>query len=248
MTAVRLEPRSRRSGRSRRRLPASPTRFAAVRLRLPEMKGAMPVAGRVKRLRAAGILAAFALGATLLWMTRRTEAPPPREELFVIEEAAPAPPPPLRDPEPPKARPEPAAAVAPPPQFGLKEDALSDHGELAVATGNTLMAEADTVVKAPVAELPSAPPLLDQAPRILRGRSPVYPERAQERGIEGTVVVLITIDTLGRVTDTKVEKSAGRELDAEVLSAVRTLVFQPPVRNGRRESVRFRRPYEFSLQ
>jgi TonB family protein len=140
------------------------------------------------------------------------------------------------------------APEAPPPQFGLQEEQLSETGDLAVATGNTLMTEADSVVKAPVQALPALPQLVDQAPRILKGRPPEYPMRALERGLEATVVVLITIDTLGRVSRVDVERSGGRDFDPEVLRAVKALVFQPPVRNGKRTAARFRQPYEFKLQ
>jgi TonB family protein len=117
-----------------------------------------------------------------------------------------------------------------------------------VATGNTLMMEADSVVKAPVEALPAAPQMMDQAPRILKGKSPEYPQRALERGLEASLVVLITIDTLGRVTQVDVEKSGGRDFDPEVVRSVRQLVFQPPIRNGKRLTARFRQQYEFQLE
>jgi TonB family protein len=119
---------------------------------------------------------------------------------------------------------------------------------MAVATGNTLMTEADSVVKAPVAALPAMPPLMDQAPRILKGKAPEYPPRALERGLEASLTVLITIDTLGRVTQVEVEKSGGRDFDPEVARSVRQIVFQPPIRDGKRVTARFRQQYEFRLE
>jgi len=110
------------------------------------------------------------------------------------------------------------------------------------------MTEADSVVKEPVAALPPQPQVMDRAPRILKGRPPEYPYRALERGLEATVVVLISIDTLGRVTEVDVERSGGRLFDNDVVRAVKRLIFQPPVRDGQRMAARFRQPYEFRLQ
>src|SRR5690606_15503181 len=144
------------------------------------------------------------------------------------------------DPSPPPPAPvEPAPPEkTPPPQFGLQEEQLSEAGELSVATGNTLMTEADSVVQEPVAALPAVPQVMDQAPRILKGRPPEYPARALERGLEATVVVVISIDTLGRVTQVDVERSGGGLFDGDVIRAVKRLVFQPPVRDGKRLAAR----------
>lgn len=178
--------------------------------------------------------------------------PPEPEQVFLFEELPPEPEPPARaDPSPPPPAPpveKTEAPPPPPPQFGLQEEQLSETGELAVATGNTLMTEADSIVKEPVAALPPQPEIMNQAPRILKGRPPEYPVRALERGLEATVVVIISIDTLGRVSQVDMEQSGGRLFDGEVMRAVKRLVFQPPVRDGKRLSARFRQPYEFRLQ
>ncbi len=176
--------------------------------------------------------------------------PPEPEQVFLFEELPPEPEPQARpDPSPPAPPVEKTEAPPPPPpQFGLQEEQLSEVGGLAVATGNTLMTEADSVVREPVAALPPQPEIMDQAPRILKGRAPEYPIRALERGLEATVVVLISIDTLGRVSQVDVEQSGGGLFDGEVVRAVKRLVFQPPVRGGQRMTARFRQPYEFRLQ
>lgn len=182
------------------------------------------------------------------------------DDVFVIEDQVPQPPPPEppspppepppppSDPEPETPKPEIEPEVIPPPQFGLTEEALGVVGDLAVATGNTVMMAADTVVQPPPPPLPPAPQLLDAPPRILKGEPPVYPVRALDFGLEGTVVALITIDTLGAVTEVVIEKSGGRDFDHAVLKVARATVFQPPMRQGRKVSARFRRPYEFRLE
>lgn len=136
----------------------------------------------------------------------------------------------------------------PPPQFGLQEDALSETGDLAVATGNTLQVAADTVIALAPPPLPPSPILMDQPPRIVAGVAPEYPPRALDRGLEGVVIALITIDTLGKVTQVAIEKSAGADFDYVVLASAQKTRFQPPMRQGRRVAAKFRRPYEFKLE
>ena len=208
------------------------------------------------------MLAGMAGGACLatLWPAKITY-PQSKEEVFVIEEEVPlvesevTPPPPPEptppppDPDPPPPEPEIVEEEPlPTPQFGLEEEALSETGDLAVTTGNTIMKEADSVVKPTPPPLPPVPEYMDQPPKILKGNSPEYPERALDYGIEGTVVALITIDTTGRVIKAKIEKSGGRDFDRAVLESARSTVFQPPMRQGRRIKARFRRPYEFRLE
>lgn len=173
----------------------------------------------------------------------------PEDEIFVMaEEAAPPPPPPPPPPEPPpppapKVR---APRVEPPPrQFGLQKEETVEKSDLAVATGNTVDTKADSIV-APAP--PPAPVMVDQEPRLLSGPRPDYPIRVQERGVEGTVVALITIDSTGLVIHAKVEKSGGSDLDRSVLKAVWSARFQPSVRNGRRVPIMFRKPYEFRIE
>jgi TonB family protein len=236
---------NRRSRNDRWRGSVSPARFAAVTLGLPETPPASARRNRAPWLLswlAGGLLAAAGIGLH----GEETPVAPAAEEIFVLENLPPPPPP--ADPSPQPAPSEVAPAEAPPPQFGLREEALGESGDMAVATGNTLMTEADSVVKAPVAALPATPPLMDQAPRILKGRAPEYPQRALERGLEASLTVLITIDTLGRVTQVEVEKSGGRDFDPEVERSVRQIVFQPPIRDGKRVTARFRQQYEFRLE
>ena len=140
--------------------------------------------------------------------------------------------------------------VEPPPplQFGLEDDALGNGGDMAAATGNTIMKEADSVTAPAPSPIPAAPIFVDQAPKILAGDPPEYPSRALDRGLEGTVLALISIDTNGTVTAVTIEKSAGGDFDNAVLKAARQTRFQAPVRNGRKVPARFRRPFEFGLE
>jgi periplasmic protein TonB len=194
----------------------------------------------------------FGILAGALWRPQTAKVRNP-DDTFVFEEETPPPPPPP-EPEPPpppkpppRVKPPPEPKAPPPPQFGLEEKDNSKTGELAVATGNTIMKEAEKQVAPPPPPLPPAPVMMDQPPRILKGKPPKYPAHALDRGLEGTVVVLITIDTNGRVTKAEIEKSGGRDFDNAVNASIGQTSFQPQVRNGRRMPARFRRPYVFKL-
>lgn len=62
---------------------------------------------------------------------------------------------------------------------------------------------------------------------------PVYPAALEERGIGGTVSVLLSIDAMGRVTETSLAASSGQPaLDRAALSGVRRWRFKPALRQG----------------
>lgn len=230
----------------RRRKP-DPVRFAALAFALPAPDGSR---ARRHGLLLAGLVAAGTVTAGLWPQGSAAEAP--EDDVFVMEEEPPPPPapepPPPPMPDPPKVEPPPEPEPPPPPQFGLEAGDLSETGALAVAAGNTLMQEAEPEAAPPPPPLPPAPVFVDQPPRILHGLPPEYPSRALDRGLEGTVVALITIDTAGAVTEVAIEKSAGVDFDHCVRQSARETRFQPPVRNGRKVPARFRRPYEFKLE
>lgn len=236
-----------RPGKFRRRMKPGPARFAAAAFTFPETAGPKP---RRNGFMLAALISAGIVGAA--WWPQASGPKEPVDEIFVMEEEMPPPlpePPPVPPmPEPPPPKVEPLPEPPPPPQFGLEESDLSESGDLAVAAGNTLMKEAEPEFAPPPPPLPPAPVQIDQPPRILEGKPPEYPERALDRGLEGTVVALITIDTTGAVTNVRVEKSAGPDFDRCTLESARQTRFMPPVRNGRRVAASFRRPYEFKLE
>lgn len=245
-------PRKRPRRESRR--PVSAERFARLVIYLPPPDAFVPGAIPARRKRLLGALALLALSVATLagfWGTRE-DAPVAKEELFVIEELPPTPetpPPTPPDPAPPK--PEPQAIPEeppPPPQFGMQQEALSEAGDMAVASGNTLMTQADTVVKAPVAELPPAPEFFDKPPRIRSAPDAEYPPRALEIGAQGVSRLRIEIDEKGRVTRVTVEKSGGKDFDKSAMAAARGTVFDPYTRGGKPVSAAFLKSYEFILE
>ncbi len=175
------------------------------------------------------------------------------EETLVPEpEPEPPPPPPTPRPPPPDPiqppPPEEPPAEEPTPQFGIQEEATSEVGAMAVATGNTLMTEADSVVKEAPPPLPPAPLFYDQPPRMLKGMAPEYPRRALNWGLEATVIALITIDNTGKVVQVEIEKSGGKDFDRNVERAARKALFEPPLKQGKPMACTFRQPFEFKLE
>lgn len=180
-------------------------------------------------------------------------APEPEETLEMVEETPPPKPvvieEPPKPPDPPEAAPPPRAKVeVPPPVFGLQEDETSEAGDMASATGNTLAVAADKVVQEAPPPLPPAPVELDRAPGFLKQAMADYPEWAQDQGVEAVVLLWVTIDAEGRVTEAAVKRGAGRDFDAGALRAARASLFQPLVRNGVKVPSRFVVTYDFRLE
>ena len=77
---------------------------------------------------------------------------------------------------------------------------------------------------------------------------PRYPPSAQRSGIEGTVVLVISIDAQGNVLDIEVEKSSrNRDLDRAAVEAARKWRFTPQISNGVAVASRVRVPVDFNL-
>jgi TonB family protein len=71
----------------------------------------------------------------------------------------------------------------------------------------------------------SAKPIIT-APRLTHRVPPVYPEAAKKAGIEGTVVLSVSLDEKGSVVRARVIKSIP-ELDQAALDAVRQWKYEP---------------------
>jgi protein TonB len=72
----------------------------------------------------------------------------------------------------------------------------------------------------------------DRPPRPLKQSRPVYPQEAFNKGVEGTVLVEILIDSQGRVARARVIQSVPL-LEAAALQTVYKWVFQPALKHGR---------------
>jgi protein TonB len=109
----------------------------------------------------------------------------------------------------------------------------------------------DTPAPPPAPPAPPAPPTnigssVDPSSRA--NNPPNYPREALRQGIEGTVVLLISIDAQGNVLDIKVERSSrNRDMDREAVQAARRWRFNPAVENGRPVASTVRVPVDFTL-
>lgn len=79
-------------------------------------------------------------------------------------------------------------------------------------------------------------------------RPPEYPRRAQEAGIEGTVIIRARVNASGNVSDASVQQSSGNaSLDAAALKAVRGWAFVAAVRDGQSIDSIVQVPVHFKL-
>ena len=77
---------------------------------------------------------------------------------------------------------------------------------------------------------------------------PRYPPAALRSGITGTVILIISVDAQGNVTDVEVEKSSrNRDLDRAAMQAARRWRFNPSIVNGQPAPGRVRVPVDFRL-
>jgi TonB family protein len=85
-------------------------------------------------------------------------------------------------------------------------------------------------------------------PRRLGGDRPFYPAEAVRDGVQGTVIVDMTVRTDGTTSGFDVVESAGDLLDRAVVDAVKTWRFLPAVNDGAPVPVRWRVQQRFELR
>ena len=102
---------------------------------------------------------------------------------------------------------------------------------------------------AAVPELPPSPgpQTFDVNPEILSMSPPVYPEAAREAGQEGTVFCDLLVDTHGAVREVRVALGVSPELDDAAVTAVRTALFKPALKDAVPVQCWMRMPIEFNL-
>jgi len=89
----------------------------------------------------------------------------------------------------------------------------------------------------------------DTPPKPLRRIKPLYPEIAQEAGIEGVVVVQAFIDKKGRVKETTILKGIPNTgLDEAAMEAIRKTRFSPAKQRERKVGVWISIPVNFKLK
>lgn len=210
--------------------------------------------------------------------TRRWEVYKEKEKKKVefkpVEKPKPRkPPPPRPEPEQPKQRPKrqpPRQAEEKPPQkiLDLTKAGLSEHSfggdGIAVPLGDTTLGDPDIEppkvpkISAPEPEKkPEPKPKPKQREKITVKTLPrpvnvpvlPYPDAARRRGIQGTVVLEVTIGEDGKVIEVKVLKGLGHGLDEVARKALMQARFKPAVGsdgNPMPHKIRYR--YTFRLE
>jgi protein TonB len=172
---------------------------------------------------------------------------------------------------PPRAEPEPEAKAEPkgpppddtgPKTFGLKMEGTTKAAPgtgVAIPRGDSLRVSPTITKKGPEKkqekptgfktsysrgeEAPVA--VVTVQPKVLRQVTAEYPERMKELGIEGRVVLELTIDGSGKVAAVRVLTGLRAELDAVAVAAARKLLFSPATVNG--VPVKVKIPYTFTF-
>ena len=76
------------------------------------------------------------------------------------------------------------------------------------------------------------------SPKLLKKRAPVYSEEARQAGIQGTVVLEVTVNERGEPTDISVVSPLGFGLDERAREAIEQWRFQPGTREGKPVKIR----------
>ncbi|HUO84545.1 MAG TPA: TonB family protein [Thermoanaerobaculia bacterium] len=77
---------------------------------------------------------------------------------------------------------------------------------------------------------------VDQAPRLVRSKTPVYPPLAKRQKAEATIIVSALVSESGKVLDVKILRGDNRRLglDEAAMAAVRGSVYEPAVKSGKK--------------
>ena len=85
-------------------------------------------------------------------------------------------------------------------------------------------------------------------PKELRQPSVQYPPTSQNDGEEGTVTLLLAVQTDGSISDIRIARSSGhRRLDAAAQKALRNIKLQPATCHGKPIAVRIHQSFVFKI-
>lgn len=131
------------------------------------------------------------------------------------------------------------------PVVGVAEESVSEEGAFPVPVGNTLMGTPENKVQ----EVHYAPLFrVVELPRFRERVEPGYPELAKRAGIEGTVILEVSINHEGKVIEAKVKQGLGYGCDEAALEAVTRARFHPARDdNGQAVAVKVPIPFRFRI-
>jgi protein TonB len=165
--------------------------------------------------------------------------PPPPELATAVEPPPPDLPPPVFPVEapPPPPPPQPEKPKPPPPKPVQKRPA-------------TPQAPVDAQPQQAAPAAPAAPKTVSVSQLgYLVPPNPIYPARARKAGEQGSAVVRVLVDVIGRPAQVSLQTSSGHpELDQSAISAVRAAQFRPYAEGGLAQAVWVLVPINFVLR
>ena len=85
-------------------------------------------------------------------------------------------------------------------------------------------------------------------PKELRRPSVQYPPASQDNGDEGTVTLLLAVQTDGSISDIRIARSSGyQRLDAAAVRSLRQAKFQPATCHGKPIAMRMHYSFTFKI-
>ena len=186
----------------------------------------------------------------------------PVETKIIEERSRPPPPPETPPPPPPEFAPPPPPAFVPPPEVRIAAPpptaptitAITAVPPPAPVTISPVLPTAPAVPNAPVARLaPPAPARTAPSLDFNRCEKPTYDAATTRAGVMGTVVVSYVMDTDGRISETRIEHSAGstrehKMLDRMTLDAITRCHGEPGTVDGKPEKLRGAVEYVWKLE
>jgi len=116
---------------------------------------------------------------------------------------------------------------------------------LLIASARSAAAQPTPPTDAPASK-PAASPSAVTPPQVLEHVDAAYPPSRLGESTEATVVLFVTVEKDGRVSDVSVAESGGKDFDEAAITAVQRWRFSPALRNGNPVRARIRVPFHFS--
>ncbi len=170
-------------------------------------------------------------------MVAKLAKPPPHE----------APPPPNQPP------PKPSTEPPPPIRIGVNLESTVAGGGFAAPVGNSMYGQAPVQASPPAEVKPywaakfMPPSQVSELPQLLDEVKADYPAQARKDGIEGDVVLMVTVDDQGKVAKVKKVSGVGHGLDEAAIEALRHFRFKPARYNGQPVATEFRYTYSWEI-
>lgn len=89
---------------------------------------------------------------------------------------------------------------------------------------------------------------VEEKPRPIRQIAPTYPPTLKRQKINGSVIIVFVVDSMGNVIAPRVEESTHMEFEKPAIEAIRRWKFSPGKKDGKPVKVRVRAPLIFKIK